>query len=115
MKKENIANELKTKLEYIGLDLENIPETLKIVEEIKYKPAVGIDEKKYKQYKFVPIKEIEILLSPTNRLDETKEKYRQLHHYGNSFHSFFTLDLSRLHDFNEFLKKGIRNQYRFSV
>ena len=44
MKKENIANELKTKLEYIGLDLENIPETLKIVEEIKYKPAVGIDE-----------------------------------------------------------------------
>ena len=77
MKKENIANELKTKLEYIGLDLENIPETLKIVEEIKYKPAVGIDEKKYKQYKFVPIKEIEILLSPTNRLDETKEKYEK--------------------------------------
>ena len=53
MKKENIANELKTKLEYIGLDLENIPETLKIVEEIKYKPAVGIDEKKYKQYKLI--------------------------------------------------------------
>ena len=34
--------------------------------------------------------------------------------------SFFTilslaLDLSRLHDFDEFLKKGIRNQYRNSV
>ena len=75
MKKENKEQELNKKLEYIGLNLEEIPETLKLVEDLQFKPNVGFDEKKYRQYRYVSPKEIEILLSPTNRLEDVKEKY----------------------------------------
>lgn len=75
MKRVNKEEEIKNKLEYIGLNLEEIPETLKLVENLQFRPNVGIDEKKYKQYRYVSPKEIEILLSPTNRLDDIKEKY----------------------------------------
>ena len=75
MEKKNKNQEIKKKLEYIGLNLEEIPETLKLVEELQFRPNVGIDEKKYRQYKFVSPKEVEILLSPANRLDDVKDKY----------------------------------------
>ena len=75
MEKKNKNQEIKKKLEYIGLNLEEIPETLKLAEDLQFRPNVGIDEKKYRQYKFVSPKEIEILLSPTNRLEDAKEKY----------------------------------------
>ena len=75
MKKKNKSQQIKKKLEYIGLNLEEIPETLKLVENLYFQPKAGVDEKKYKQYKFVSPKEIEILLSPTNRLEDIKEKY----------------------------------------
>lgn len=68
---------MKKKLEYIGLNLEEIPETLKLVENLHFQPNSGADEKKYKQYRFVSPKEIEILLSPTNRLENLKEKYEK--------------------------------------
>ena len=75
LENKNKNQEIKKKLEYIGLNLEEIPETLKLVEELHFQPNAGIDEKKYRQYKFVSPKEIEILLSPTNRLEDVKEKY----------------------------------------
>ena len=50
MKKENKEQELSKKLEYIGLNLDEIPETLKLVEDIQFKPTVGFDEKKYRSY-----------------------------------------------------------------
>lgn len=75
MEKKNKTQEIKKKLEFIGLDLDNIPKTLKLVEELKFRPNSGLDEKKYRQYRFVSPKEIQILLSPTNRLDDIKEKY----------------------------------------
>lgn len=75
MEKKNKTQEIKKKLEYIGLNLEEIPETLKLVEDLQFRPNTGLDEKKYRQYRFVSQKEIQILLSPTNRLDDIKEKY----------------------------------------
>ena len=75
MEKIDKTQEMKEKLEYIGLNLEEIPETLKLVEDLKFSPNTGFDEKKYRQYRFVSPKEIQILLSPTNRLDDIKEKY----------------------------------------
>ena len=75
MEKKNNTQEIKNKLEFIGLDLDNIPKTLKLVEDLKFRPNSGFDEKKYRQYRFVSPKEIQILLSPTNRLDDIKEKY----------------------------------------
>lgn len=75
LEKKNKTQEIKKKLEYIGLNLEEIPETLKLVEDLQFRPNPGFDEKKYRQYRFVSPKEIQILLSPTNRLDDIKEKY----------------------------------------
>lgn len=75
MEKKNKTQEINKKLEYIGLNLEEIPETLKLVEDLQFRPNVGIDDKKYRQYRFVSPKEIEILVSPTNRLDDVKDKY----------------------------------------
>ena len=45
------------------------------MEDLQFRPNTGLDEKKYRQYRFVSPKEIQILLSPTNRLDDIKEKY----------------------------------------
>ena len=75
LEKIDKTQEINEKLEYIGLNLEEIPETLKLVEDLQFRPNTGFDEKKYRQYRFVSPKEIQILLSPTNRLDDIKEKY----------------------------------------
>ena len=75
MEKKNKTQAIKEKLDFIGLNLEEIPKTLKLVEDLKFRPNSGFDEKKYRQYRFVSPKEIQILLSPTNRLDDIKEKY----------------------------------------
>ena len=75
LEKNNKTQEIKKKLEYIGLDLDNIPKTLELVEDLKFRPNSSFDEKKYRQYRFVSPKEIQILLSPTNRLEDVKEKY----------------------------------------
>ena len=75
MEKSKLPQEIVKKLEYIGLNLEEIPETLKYVETLNFKPNIGIEENKYRQYRFVSPKELEILISPCNRLDDTKTKY----------------------------------------
>lgn len=72
-KKENI----KQKLEYLGLDLENIPKQLKQLKPLEFRISKFNDEKQYKQYRYISIKDIQILLSPTNRLDEIEVKYKK--------------------------------------
>lgn len=73
--KKVVEDEIEEKLKYLGLDLNNVPETLKIFEPINYRITKKYEENKYRQYRFVPIKDIEILLSPTNRLNNIEEKY----------------------------------------
>lgn len=76
-KAEDKNNSIKEKLEYIGLDLENIPEELKEYKPLEFRIPKFYEEKQYKQYRYIPVKDIQILLSPTNRLDEISEKYKQ--------------------------------------
>ncbi len=71
IEKDNI----KDKLKYIGLDLENIPEFIKNRTSINYKPSRGYDENKYNIYKFIDVRDIQILLTPTNRMDLLIDKY----------------------------------------
>lgn len=75
--KKVVEDEIEEKLKYIGLDLNNVPETLKIFEPLNYRVTKKYEENRYKQYRFVPIKDIEILLSPTNRLNSIEEKYKK--------------------------------------
>lgn len=76
-KKLEVDSKIKEKLEYIGLDLDKIPKSLKEYSDINFRTLRGYDEKKYKQYRFVNVSDIEILLSPTNRINTIKEKYEK--------------------------------------
>lgn len=76
-----ITNEDKEKIEeklkYIGLDLDTIPEFLKEYKPLEYRPIKSIEDHVYKVYKYIPISKIQILLTPTNRLNTIQEKYSQ--------------------------------------
>ena len=70
-------NGIKEKLEYLGLDLDNIPKEIKKYKPLEFRIPKFYEEKQYKQYRYVPVKNIQILLSPTNRLDDIEEKYKK--------------------------------------
>lgn len=76
-KKIEKTESIQEKLEYLGLELEKIPATLKKNEPLEFRVPKFYDEKQYRQYRYIPIKDIQILLSPTNRLDEIEEKYKK--------------------------------------
>ena len=75
-KKEKIEG-ISDKLEYLGLDLDKIPQNLKKFEPLEYRVTRFYDEKQYRQYRYIDIKDIQILLSPTNRLTDLNEKYKK--------------------------------------
>lgn len=54
---------IKKKLEYIGLDLNNIPETLKTYTSLDFRPSKFNDDKTYKTYRYLNVKDIEIMLT----------------------------------------------------
>ena len=73
---ENITKEdIKSKLKYLKLDLENVPEFLKNFEPLNYSVSRLNNDKDHRIFKFVPIDKIEILLTPCLRSDPLKEKY----------------------------------------
>lgn len=72
--------EVKEKLEYIGLDLNNIPSFLKEFEGLDFRPARTYVEGAHKVYKYISVNEIEILLTPKNRLNTLQEKYSTASH-----------------------------------
>ena len=76
-KKLETESKIQEKLDYIGLDIDKIPKKIKEYSDINFRTLRGYDEKKYKQYRFVNVNDIEILLSPTNRMDSIKEKYQK--------------------------------------
>lgn len=76
-KKIEKTESIEEKLEYLGLNLEKIPASIKKFEPLEFRIPKFYDEKQYRQYRYVPIKDIQILLSPTNRLDEIEEKYKK--------------------------------------
>lgn len=73
---EKNVEKLEKNLEYIGLDLGKIPEFLLDYHPIEYRPVRGYSDKNaYRVYKYVDVRDIQILITPTNRLDSLKEKY----------------------------------------
>ncbi len=69
-------DDIKEKLDYLGLDLDNVPQSLRNFEPLDFTVIKGYDDTQYKQYRYVSIKDIEILLSPTHRLDGIDKKYK---------------------------------------
>lgn len=68
---------MEEKLEYLGLNLSKIPTAIKKFEPLEFRVPKFYDEKQYRQYRYIPMKDIQIMLSPTNRLDEIDQKYRK--------------------------------------
>lgn len=65
-------------LEYIGLNLNKIPQALKTKEIIDIRATEIKSEKDYKVYKQIPIKDINILLTNSLRLDEPVKKIESI-------------------------------------
>lgn len=76
MKTKDEKQELIEKVKKIGLDLNEIPNIFKINQKIKYKPSKEYNNSAYKVYHFVDIKNIEIYLTKTTRLDAPEKKYK---------------------------------------
>ena len=79
MSKKKVKREydIEEKLEYIGLDLDNIPDKFMEFEPLEFRIPKFYDEKQYKQYRYVPVNDIQILITPTNRSDDLKLKYKK--------------------------------------
>ena len=67
---------IEEKLKYIKLDIDKIPNIFEINQKIKYKPLKEYDNTTYKAYHFVDIKDTEIYITKTTRLEETEKKYK---------------------------------------
>ena len=63
-------------LEYIGLNLDKIPSFLKEHESLNFRPSKSYDDTVYKVYRYVNIKNIEILITPADRLMDIRERYK---------------------------------------
>ena len=63
-------------LKYIGLNLDKLPAFLQKYEGLNFRPSNSYDDTVYKVYKYVNIKEIEILITPENRLTDIKQRYK---------------------------------------
>lgn len=68
------TKDIEEKLQYLNLDLNNVPRILLENIGAEIKPARNYEEKKYKVYKYVPISKIKILLTRANRLNSLQEK-----------------------------------------
>ena len=74
--KEN-KKQIEQKLKYIGLKLEEIPKCLENTEKIRYRPLKTYEDNNYKIYKYVNVKDIEIYITPVDRLESVSDKMKK--------------------------------------
>ena len=67
---------LKEKLEYISLNLERVPKFLKEYQPFSFRPSKAYDDTSYKVYRYIEVNDIQIFLTPTDRLASLDEKYK---------------------------------------
>jgi hypothetical protein len=84
-KKSESNGDLTSKLDFLGLDLENIPEFLKDFSPLNFNTSRLNNDKDHRVYRYVPIDEIEILITPSLRSDDIKKKYSEAVPLGRFF------------------------------
>lgn len=82
MPKTKEKKQILESLNYIGLDLENIPEFLLSYKDVDYKPEKVIEQTEFKVYRYINLKDIQILLTPVNKLASVVEKYSKAHPFS---------------------------------
>lgn len=65
------------KLDFLGLNIEKIPEFLKDFSPLNFNTSRLNNDKDHRVYRYVPIDEIEILITPCLRSDDIKKKYSE--------------------------------------
>lgn len=73
---KEIKDTLVEKLEYIGLNLNEIPKCLSEFTPLNFRPIRGYDERAYKVYEYVSVKNIEILITPINKDEDLEQRYK---------------------------------------
>lgn len=68
---------LQSKLKYVGLDFEKVPEFLTQYQELDYRISNISNDKDSVVYKHIPINKIQILLTPNHRNDNIRKKYSE--------------------------------------
>ena len=71
----NLKDDLNSKLNYLGLNLNKVPDSLNEFHPLNFNVSRLNNDKDHKVFKFIPIDKIEILLTPTLRSDSVREKY----------------------------------------
>lgn len=66
-------------LKYIGLDIKNIPDFLMNYHDVKYNPEKVVEQSEFKVYKYINLKDIQILITPVNKSANIVEKYTKAH------------------------------------
>ena len=99
-----IKNDLINKLNYLGLDLDNIPECLKEYEPLNFNITRLNNDKDHRVFKYVPIDKIDILLTPTLRSDTIKEKYSNASPLFTYLEPTSTDDEENIEKYSTFLK-----------
>ena len=74
-KTKKTESAIEEKIEYLGLNFERVPKALIATDNLNFKALKGYDEKQYKQYKYIKISDIDILLTPKHRMDSLHERY----------------------------------------
>ena len=69
--------ELNEKLDFLGLNIKKVPKFLKDLITPSFNISGLSNDKDLKVYKFIPIDQIEILLTPCLRSDDIKKKYSE--------------------------------------
>lgn len=72
--------EIKNNLEYLGLNLENPSEVLTKVSVLGFTISKLKDDRDLKVYRYIPIEEIEIFLTPHNKEEDLKKRYSDAKH-----------------------------------
>lgn len=67
--------DMNEKLDFLGLDLEDLPKFLTDIKPIQFNPSRLNNDKELKVYKYVSIKDIDIYCTPAYRDDPIREKY----------------------------------------
>lgn len=96
---------LTQKLQYIGLDLNNVPERLNYLQNINFRIHKNYNEKNYKRYQFINVDDIEIFLTPTNRITDYTEKCAKALPLGAYLNSNTEQDLERNVEFLKLIKE----------
>ena len=75
-KRSDEKDHVKTNLEYIVLKLEITPKILKEFQAPKFRAPKSYDAEKYHVYRYIDMSEIEVMISPVERLAEIQKRYK---------------------------------------